>query len=150
MKELKTWQENHEELLKKSHTNSSTLSDYQTIEGLSAFDTTVDWDTAPISPTKPFHEVLELKLSEDPGPPQHTSTLPKRPFLKKGTGLERFKMNNRPLPRRKSRRISNEGTPLRAPDVSIQAKGAWGPTEAIQKINHFASRTLVSFFLILT
>ncbi|XP_044261313.1 centromere protein J [Tribolium madens] len=117
LQELKKWQENHDDLLKSA--NVTTASDYQTIEGLSAFDSSNEnsrknWESQVISPTKSFHELLEEKLALDPGP-QLVPPKPKRPFLKKGTGLERFRMKSQPKLRKKA---------TRAPVVT--PKATWG------------------------
>ncbi|RZC40426.1 centromere protein J [Asbolus verrucosus] len=153
LQELKMWQESHEELLKKtknlmnSSGNVSAASDYQTIEGLSAFDSTAaeenappNWESQAISPTKTFNELLEEKLAEDPGP-KNVTEKPKRPFLKKGSGLQRFRMNpgrkaqpNKAGKRADERNVS-KATPLKAPDLSIKPKATWHKVENEPK-NH--------------
>jgi hypothetical protein len=83
LNELKMWQESHEELLKKTKNlantsgNVTSASDYQTIEGLSAFESTLNdenslenmknWESQVISPGKSFDQLLEEKLAQDPG-----------------------------------------------------------------------------------
>ncbi|EFA05098.1 centromere protein J [Tribolium castaneum] len=135
--ELKKWQESHEDLLKKTIINTSanatTLSDYQTIDGLSAFDSSNEhsrknWESQVISPTKTFHELLEEKLALDPGPGA-APPKPKRPFLKKGAGLERFRMKTRPklIKKSKGEKENDNVTPLRAPDLVVRPKATWGP-----------------------
>lgn len=139
LKQLKLWQENQEELLKKSKSvDVTTVSDYQTIEGLSAFDDTPT-DSKVISPTKSFNELLEEKLAQDPGPRSEPPVV-KRPFLRKGAGLERFRLKPRPKvdKKLKSKRIDGI-TPLKAPDLSVQPKAKWEKIEDckehVEKIN---------------
>ncbi|CAG9854405.1 unnamed protein product [Phyllotreta striolata] len=101
-----------------------------------------DWDNKAIVPTKPFTELLEEKLAEYQ--PNISPTKPKKPFLKKGAGLTRYKLTpkvwspktqaqrnhektisskevNQPV----STNHQNEPTPLKMPEVSIKSKAFW-------------------------
>lgn len=155
LQELKLWQESHDELLKKTQTlintsaNITTASDYHTIEGLSAFDSSSETsvknlENHVISPTKSFNELLEEKLAQDPGP-QDAPPKPKKPFLRKGTGLERFRMKPQIVPPIKKKPVKSPRnvTPLRAPDVSVQPKASWckigDSDDHIRKINEIAN-----------
>ncbi|KAH0817913.1 hypothetical protein GEV33_004878 [Tenebrio molitor] len=159
LNELKMWQESHEELLKKTKNLSNTsgnvtsASDYQTIEGLSAFDSTLNdenslenmknWESQVISPGKSFDQLLEEKLAQDPGP-RTVAQKPKKPFLRKGAGLERFKLKPRqkPVRSRPKNNLNTSATPLRAPDLSVRPKATWCKIEEredhIKKINELA------------
>ncbi|XP_063926663.1 centromere protein J [Zophobas morio] len=152
LKQLKLWQESQDELLKKTKNliDTSTASDYQTIEGLSDFDSTlnqslktpVNVESQVISPSKTFNELLEEKLAQDPGPEKAIPAI-KRPFLKKGAGLERFKIKPRPQktvkPVKASKKVATSVTPLRAPDLAIKPKATWTradeSSEHVKKIN---------------
>lgn len=112
LQELKLWQGNYDGLLK-NKSKGTNPSDSETIEGVSALDSThstspfsspersrtVDWDKKEISPSKPFDQLLEEKLALDN--PVQVQAKPKRPFLRKGSGLARYKLNQQP-PRSKT------------------------------------------------
>lgn len=113
LQELKLWQGNYDGLLK-NKSKGTNSPDFETIEGVSVLDSTqsspfssperdkaVDWDKKTISPSKPFEQLLEEKLAQDR--PIQVQAKPKRPFLKKGSGLARYKLNQQsPPPKRKT------------------------------------------------
>lgn len=112
LQELKLWQGNYDSLLQNKSKEGTNPSDFETIEGLSALDSTVssplsspernksiDWDKKTISPSKPFEQLLEEKLAQDK--PVQVQAKPKRPFLKKGSGLTRYRLNQQSLPPRR-------------------------------------------------
>nr|XP_023026486.1 uncharacterized protein LOC111514481 [Leptinotarsa decemlineata] len=97
LQDLKLWQGNYDNLLKTKSSEVTGSSD--TVEGISAFDSPlatpvcsprkqVDWDKKAITPSKPFEQLLEEKLAEDV--PAQVHVKPKKPFLKKGSGLIRY------------------------------------------------------------
>ncbi|KAG5873456.1 hypothetical protein JTB14_007223 [Gonioctena quinquepunctata] len=106
LQDLKLWQGNYDTLMKYRSSEVTGASDYDTVEGLSTFDSThssplctpvrkhVDWDKKAITPVKPFDQLLEEKLAEDE--PIQVQVKPKKPFLKKGTGLIRYRSTPRP------------------------------------------------------
>ncbi|XP_018562138.1 centromere protein J [Anoplophora glabripennis] len=117
LQELKLWQGNYDSLLQNNSKEGANPSDFETIEGLSALDSTassplssperdkaIDWDKKAISPTKPFEQLLEEKLAQDK--PVQVQAKPKRPFLRKGSGLTRYKSNQQAQPSR--RRTQNK------------------------------------------
>lgn len=147
LQELKLWQESHDELLKKTKNlintsgNITAASDCRTIDGLSAFDLTASeneesprtnkkWESVIISPTKPFNDLLEEKLAEDLPPPT-VSDKPKKPFLKKGSGLKRFRLKNQPKLHSVTKKsfinksANKDNIPLKAPDISIKPRATW-------------------------
>lgn len=107
LQDLKLWQGNYEALLQNKSTEINNPSDFDTIEGLSALDSTrssvemgdkqmssspkIEWDKKVLTPSKPFEQLLEEKLAEDQ--PVVVAVKPKKPFLKKGTGLTRYRMS---------------------------------------------------------
>lgn len=106
LQDLKLWQGNYEALLQNKSTEVNNASDFDTIEGLSALDSTrpsidmneensspqkIEWDKRVVTPSKPFEQLLEEKLAEDQ--PVVVSVKPKKPFLRKGTGLTRYRMS---------------------------------------------------------
>nr|CAH7741184.1 unnamed protein product [Callosobruchus chinensis] len=107
LQELKLWQGNYDALLQQNRSREGTNpSDLDTIDGLSVLDTSksstenspnrtprdafVDWDKKAIMPLKPFEQLLEEKLAEIQ--PVQVKTNTKKPFLRKGTGLARYKL----------------------------------------------------------
>lgn len=106
LQDLKLWQGNYEALLQNKSSEINSPSDFDTIEGISALDSTkasthnietqmyspqnLVWDKKVVTPSKPFEQLLEEKLAEDR--PVVTPVKPKKPFLKKGSGLVRFRM----------------------------------------------------------
>lgn len=168
LQELKLWQGNYDNFVQssKSEDNVTCFSNYETIEGLSVYDTSnsscgspqkiqnnsnIDWDGKKISTAKPFEQLLEEKLAEENAKPIKMSTKPKKPFLRKGSGLSRFNMS--PVPTKKpvkrtsprtSPKISEQMketssdkenkqsvgemdyiTPLKVPNIGIQSKASW-------------------------
>ncbi|KAJ8921119.1 hypothetical protein NQ315_013589 [Exocentrus adspersus] len=121
LQELKLWQGNYDSLLQKSKAkNGQKSSDNETMDGLSPLDSTrsspfsspergklLDWDKREISPSKPFEQLLEEKLAQDK--PVHIQAKPKRPFLRKGAGLARYKLNQQPYLPKKPRNKSPVG-----------------------------------------
>jgi len=103
LQELKLWQGSYENLLQKSKSNSQT-SEIEPLEGIGFLDASNasegeyrnsrDWDKKEIVPLKPFEQLLEEKLAEDT--PTKGNAKPKRPFLRKGQGLARFRMGPTP------------------------------------------------------
>lgn len=107
LQDLKLWQGNHEALLQNKSNEVNNPSDFDTIEGLSALDSTrssvdmsekhlssplnIEWDKKVLTPSKPFEQLLEEKLAEDQ--PVTVAAKPKKPFLRKGTGLKRYRMS---------------------------------------------------------
>ncbi|KAL1501309.1 hypothetical protein ABEB36_006653 [Hypothenemus hampei] len=97
LKDLQEWQGSYENLLKarskpqisnpKSIENSQNSSIHSVEKFISLQD---NWDLKKISPTKPFEQLLEEKLAEDS--PIVMDKKPKKPFLRKGQGLARYKM----------------------------------------------------------
>ncbi|XP_076254760.1 spindle assembly abnormal 4 isoform X2 [Rhynchophorus ferrugineus] len=92
LQELKLWQNSFEDHLDKSShfikNNAITESIFNTSENVIM----KDWDKRKISPSKqPFEQLIEEKLAEDQF--VQISNKPKKPFLKKGEGLARFKMS---------------------------------------------------------
>lgn len=106
LQDLKLWQGNYEALLQNKSSEINNPSDFDTIEGLSALDSTrstadmsvdnlenrqnVDWDKKVVTPCKPFEQLLEEKLAQDE--PVVCPVKPKKPFLRKGAGLTRYRM----------------------------------------------------------
>lgn len=107
LQDLKLWQGNYEALLQNKSTENNNPSDFDTIEGLSALDSTrssvdmnekhmstpqkIEWDKKVVTPSKPFEQLLEEKLAEDQ--PVVVPVKPKKPFLRKGAGLTRYRMS---------------------------------------------------------
>lgn len=158
LQDLKVWQVNYDSIIQNKSRDSNHPSDYETIEGLSTLDTSngsidpttdnTDWDKKAISPTKPFAQLLEEKLAEDE--PVQVQPKPKKPFLRKGAGLLRYKLGPKSVRAKKPERKSNEirrispnhknelkstvdantepevcMIPLKMPDVNIKPKATW-------------------------
>lgn len=130
LEELKKWQQHQQERLMKEHAkklqaterNFSSASDYETIDGLSEYDSPVKslTNNASIEQTVP-PVAVRSNVNARNSPPDYLehnfddntedgNVKPKRPFLKRGTGLGRYNMQpgdqNRPfvpLPIRKSK-----------------------------------------------
>lgn len=100
LQELKQWQGSFEDLLQ-----SKTKGQIQDIQkdsdgsgpfrssgglGKTATKKAEEWDTMKITPAKPFAQLLEEQLAEDH--PIAVKDKPKKPFLRKGEGLARFRM----------------------------------------------------------
>jgi hypothetical protein len=85
-----------------------------------------NWESQVISPGKSFDQLLEEKLAQDPGP-RTVAQKPKKPFLRKGAGLERFRLKPRqkPVRSRPKNNLNTSATPLRAPDLSVRPKATW-------------------------
>ncbi|KAJ8940913.1 hypothetical protein NQ318_017504 [Aromia moschata] len=140
LQELKMWQGNYDSMLRNQSKDGSAAnpSDYETIEGLSALDSTlssptlsperrrtVDWDKKMISPPKPFEQLLEEKLAEDN--PLPVIAKPKKPFLRKGSGL-----SSAPVKRKSCLKTTNattepdvDLTPLKMPEFEMKSKASW-------------------------
>lgn len=107
LQDLKLWQGNYESLLQNKSREINNPSDFESIEGISALESTqssvnmsekdidncrnIEWDKKVVTPCKPFEQLLEEKLAEDR--PVVTPVKPKKPFLKKGSGLVRYRMS---------------------------------------------------------
>lgn len=100
LQELKQWQGSFEDLLQ-SKTKGQIQDVHKEVDHSAPFtssgnlDKTAkkkaeEWDTRKISPAKPFAQLLEEKLAEDH--PIAVKDKPKKPFLRKGEGLARFRM----------------------------------------------------------
>lgn len=170
LEELKKWQAKQQERLSQQSSRfentNNPPSNYDTIQGLSEFDSSVESPQANVKQT--YHTVLAEKNSnresnriEMRNPTvdspsldrmllnndENNITKPKRPFLKRGSGLVRFKMNpgdqkrpfNKVLGMKNQRKnsisksslcsnsiaapqnIEFEVTPLKRPDVNVKA-----------------------------
>lgn len=100
LQELKQWQGSFEDLLQ-SKTKGQIQDVQKDFDGPGPFGSsgyldkittkkTEEWDTMKITPAKPFAQLLEEKLAEDH--PITVKDKPKKPFLRKGDGLARFRM----------------------------------------------------------
>lgn len=122
LQDLKLWQGNYEALLQNKSSEINNPSDFDTIEGLSALDSTrssiemtenqldnhqnVDWDKKVVTtPSKPFEQLLEEKLAEDE--PVLVPVKPKKPFLRKGAGLTRYRMSY-PQPKKEAKKVNKK------------------------------------------
>lgn len=100
LRELKLWQDNCDTVLhndSQQSLESNTLGS-EFIEGISTLDNPKynsskfeDWTKKTISLSSPFDQKLEGKLVEEHVKAQNK---PKKPFLKKGSGLLRYKLYN--------------------------------------------------------
>lgn len=167
LQELKLWQGNYDNLLQKQKNNSAkeidldlseldNLDDVSPVSECKSYEKTkpcepMDWDKQAILPkTKPFNELLEEKLAEDE--PIEVPARTKQPFLRKGSGLARYKLYPSTKKFRESKIIQkndqkrhkaikgieqpfveNSITPLKAPDISIKSKATW--TKVINEDN---------------
>lgn len=136
LQDLKLWQGNYEALLQNKSSESNNPSDFETIEGLSALDSTrsspnmtekqfntprnVEWDKKVVTPSKPFAQLLEEKLAEDQ--PVVTPVKPKKPFLRKGSGLVRFRMTYPQNKIKLNSKSSHEIFPSNKPNSNSQSK----------------------------
>ncbi|XP_060534382.1 centromere protein J isoform X2 [Cylas formicarius] len=97
LQDLKVWQDDYDNLFKKySDATKERSSREPTIP--KAFSPNElqnvpdNWDQKAISPSKPFNQLLEERLAEET--PVQIVNKPKRPFLRKGDGLARFRMSS--------------------------------------------------------
>ncbi|KAI4454568.1 t complex protein 10 [Holotrichia oblita] len=171
LEELKKWQEKQQERLSQQSSRfENTPSNYDTIQGLSQFDSSIEFSKSNLKQTSrpvlnekdPNQESTTVEMQKpsvnmslrqrdridrsSPNNDENNIVKPKRPFLKRGSGLVRFKMNpgdqKRPFNKvagRKShmknsvttsnpynisvadQNIEFEVTPLKRPDINVKA-----------------------------
>ncbi|CAH0548730.1 unnamed protein product [Brassicogethes aeneus] len=122
------------------------------------------FDHIEVANNKPFEVLLEEKLREENGAVPNdfsNNCKPKKPFLKKGTGLNRFKSSinyaNHSTNKRRVKKLTGlkglkiahrspsrsevspkqfsfDLTPLKIPEVSIKPKTKWSTSESFNKI----------------
>ncbi|XP_050315958.1 cingulin-like protein 1 isoform X1 [Anthonomus grandis grandis] len=129
LQELKLWQGSFDSLLQKSNSPSPN----SLVENKSEHNVCVEedhskeWDKRKISPVKDFQQLLEEKLAEETPVQVHNGA--KRPFLKKGEGLARFKMDNgRPPNNPRAKRLVGRKPVVAKPKASAAASKASAPS----------------------
>lgn len=135
--QLKKWQEQQQERLMRQHNKR-----LQETERLTQFDEDMEGisrlnnDEEKIVPVpKDFHALLEEKLADEnlhDNNANNSEVKPKRPFLKKGSGLSRFRMSlddqKRPLASNKKKK-QTPARCLQAPDVVVKQKTIATPVD---------------------
>lgn len=115
------------------------LANYEDIEGVARLDDEgekrVKFEEKVLSPPKDFQALLEEKLADENltnSEANGKGVKPKRPFLKKGSGLSRYRMSldgrNKPPVGRKVGAVVKK-TDLKPPQVAVQLKAKWNATE---------------------
>lgn len=105
LQDLKQWQGSYDNLFQQSknkaenHVEKASLQDSFNSMNLG------EWDQKQIAPMKPFEQLLEEKLAENP--PTGAATKPKKPFLRKGQGLARFRMGPCNLVKKQAKKTGN-------------------------------------------
>lgn len=148
LSELKKWQEAQQQRLMRQHNQrlqetEKTLPNYEDLEGVARLKN--DVEETVLSPPKDFEALLEEKLADD-GANENVGNggvKPKRPFLKKGAGLSRFRMSLEDRRRPFKRKVSE----LKVPEVGIKTKESDSNVNCfnrnvIAQINRFAAERM--------
>ncbi|ENN77627.1 hypothetical protein D910_07605 [Dendroctonus ponderosae] len=91
LQDLKQWQGSYDNLLQQSRNKPE--NHIETASQQDSFNSVNlgEWDQKKIAPPKPFEQLLEEKLADNP--PTGAAVKPKKPFLRKGQGLARGEKN---------------------------------------------------------
>ncbi|XP_050315057.1 uncharacterized protein LOC126749411 isoform X2 [Anthonomus grandis grandis] len=125
LQELKLWQGSFDSLLQKSNSPSrNSLVENKSENNICVEeDPSKEWDKRKISPVKDFQQLLEEKLAEETPVEVHNGA--KKPFLKKGQGLARFKMGSgRPPNNPRAKRFVARKPVVAKPKVAAAAPKA--------------------------
>lgn len=139
--ELKKWQEMQQERLMRQHNKrlqeTDRLTQHEDLEGISRLN---NEEEKIISSSKDFQALLEEKLADERLNENNTKSAekPKRPFLKKGSGLARFRMSleDQKMPVTQKRKLTPKVTPagpLKVPNTTI--KQATAPVDTPKSSN---------------
>lgn len=126
--ELKKWQEIQQERLMRQHNLRLQETEKTADLGVSKLndDDCMCVDEKILSPPKDFKKLLEEKLAEHDGnggaTVNNASGKPKRPFLKKGAGLSRFRMSldDQKRPFKQKSKKQPQTVALKKPEVVVQ------------------------------
>lgn len=131
--QLKKWQEEQQERLVRQHNGRIREVKSRNVECMEGVSKLGDTDKKVLSPPKDFQVLLEETLKDDSAENGvNSSAKPKRPFLKKGSGLLRYGMKQgeqrKPYVKKTPRGVTindNKRKPasdLKIPDVAIRPK----------------------------
>ncbi|KAH1011447.1 centromere protein J [Dendroctonus ponderosae] len=120
LQDLKQWQGSYDNLLQQSRNKPE--NHIETASQQDSFNSVNlgEWDQKKIAPPKPFEQLLEEKLADNP--PTGAAVKPKKPFLRKGQGLARFRMGPCSLVNNQLRVVGARKTGLNRPKRTSTAK----------------------------